>query len=200
MDVWDERMHRLATDAVNSYDPALPCNVCPHTDVKSWLADHSFEEPVSLTIIHFREFIMTTVSTRRRFIEIVPFAGVAFLAACSPKVEPPPAVVDTPAPPPAAATPAPTPPVVQEAAPAAPATASAMPLVEETAAQAMALGYVADNTRADKVKFPAYLAGHQCNTCALYQGKAGDAEGPCPLFPGKHVAAIGWCNSWVKKA
>lgn len=146
---------------------------------------------------------MSAVSTRRRFIEIMPFAGVAVLAACSPKVEPPPAVVDTPAPPPAppvAATPAPTPPVVQEAAPAAPATASAMPLVEETAAQAIALGYVADHTRADKVKFKSYVDGHQCSTCALYLGKAGDTEGPCPLFPGKHVMAVGWCSSWVKKA
>ena len=141
---------------------------------------------------------MITVPTRRRFIEIVPFAGVALLAACSPKVEPPAAVVNTPAPPPPA--PAPTPPVVQEAAPATPATASAMPLVEETAAQAVALGYVADHTRGDKVKFKSYAAGNQCGNCALYLGKAGDAEGPCPLFPGKHVAALGWCNSWVKKA
>ncbi|MDD2880456.1 MAG: high-potential iron-sulfur protein [Rhodoferax sp.] len=139
---------------------------------------------------------MSAVSTRRRFIEIMPFAGVALLAACSPKVEPPPAVVNTPAPPPVAATPAPTPPVVQEAAPAA----SAMPLVDETAAQAVALGYVANHTRADTVKFKSYVVGNQCSTCALYLGKAGDAEGPCPLFPGKHVAAVGWCNSWVKKA
>lgn len=147
---------------------------------------------------------MSAVPTRRRFIEIVPFAGVAFFAACSPKVEPPPAVVDTPAPvpPPPVATPdpMPAPPVAQESASAASATAAAMPLVEETAAQAVALGYVADNTRADKVKFKSYVAGNQCSMCALYLGKAGEAEGPCPLFPGKHVAAIGWCNSWVKKA
>lgn len=140
---------------------------------------------------------MITVPTRRRFIEIVPFAGVALLAACSPKVEPVAAVADTPALPPQ---PVATPPVVQETVPAAPATALVMPLIEETAAQAVALGYVADNTRADTVKFKSYVAGHQCSTCALYLGKAGDAEGPCPLFPGKHVAAIGWCNSWVKKA
>ena len=140
---------------------------------------------------------MITVPTRRRFIEIVPFAGVAFLAACSPKVEPVAAVVDTPALP---HQPVATPPAVQETVPATPATALAMPLIEETAAQAVALGYVADNTRADTVKFKSYVAGHQCSTCALYLGKAGDAEGPCPLFPGKHVAAIGWCNSWVKKA
>ena len=31
-------------------------------------------------------------------------------------------------------------------------------------------------------------------------GKAGAVEGPCPLFPGKSVAANGWCASWVKKA
>lgn len=78
--------------------------------------------------------------------------------------------------------------------------ASAMPLVEESAAQAVALGYVADHTRADTVKFKSYVAGNQCSNCALYQGQAGDAEGACPLFPGKHVAAAGWCNSWVKKA
>ena len=143
---------------------------------------------------------MIIAPTRRRFIEIVPFAGVALLAACSPKVEPPAAVVVTPAPPPPVATPAPTPPVAQEAAPAAQATTSAMPLVEETAAQAVALGYVADHTRADKVKFKSYVAGHQCSSCALYLGKVGDTEGACPLFPGKHVAAAGWCNSWAKKA
>lgn len=141
---------------------------------------------------------MSAVSTRRRFISIMPFAGVALLAACSPKVEPPPAVVDTPPQPPVATPePTPAPPVAQEPAPA---TAGPMPLVEETAAQAVALGYVANHTRADTVKFKSYVAGNQCSTCALYLGKAGDAEGPCPLFPGKHVAAVGWCNSWVKKA
>lgn len=139
---------------------------------------------------------MSADSTRRRFIEIMPFAGVALLAACSPKVEPPPAVVDTPPPPPVAM-PDPTPAPAQEPAPA---TAGTMPLVEETQAQAVALGYVADHTRADTVKFKSYVAGNQCSNCALYLGKSGDTEGPCPLFPGKHVAAVGWCNSWVKKA
>jgi hypothetical protein len=75
-----------------------------------------------------------------------------------------------------------------------------MPMVDEKAAQALALGYVADSTRADKAKFAVWAPGRQCNGCALYLGKAGDAAGPCPLFAGKQVAAKGWCSSWVKKA
>ena len=38
-----------------------------------------------------------------------------------------------------------------------------------------------------------------CANCNLYQG--GDAaSGGCPIFPGKEVAAKGWCKSWVAKA
>ncbi len=66
--------------------------------------------------------------------------------------------------------------------------------------QAVALGYVADATKADKAKFPKYAAGQDCANCALYQGKPGDASGPCPLFAGKTVAAKGWCSAWAKKA
>jgi hypothetical protein len=73
-------------------------------------------------------------------------------------------------------------------------------MVDEKAAQATALGYVADAARADKTKFPVFAAGRQCSGCALYQGKAGDATGPCPLFAGQQVAGKGWCSSWVKKA
>ena len=67
-------------------------------------------------------------------------------------------------------------------------------------AQAAALGYVTDATKADKAKFPKYAAGQDCATCQLYQGKAGDASGLCPLFAGKTVAAKGWCSAYVKKA
>jgi hypothetical protein len=34
----------------------------------------------------------------------------------------------------------------------------------------------------------------------LYQGKATDAAGGCPLFAGKQVAGAGWCNAYAKKA
>lgn len=71
--------------------------------------------------------------------------------------------------------------------------------VDEKDAQAVALGYVSDATKADAKKFPKYAAGQNCGNCALYQGKAGDAAGNCPLFAGKQVAAKGWCSAWAKK-
>ena len=70
----------------------------------------------------------------------------------------------------------------------------------ETDTQTAALGYKADATKTDKVKYPKYAAGQACNTCALYQGKAADAAGGCPLFAGKQVAGKGWCSAWAKKS
>ena len=64
---------------------------------------------------------------------------------------------------------------------------------------AMALGYVPDATKADKKKYPSYVAGQRCGVCVLFDGKAADTTGGCPLFPGKRVAAAGWCSSWAKK-
>ncbi len=77
---------------------------------------------------------------------------------------------------------------------------AADPMVSETDAQAAAMGYKADATKVDKVKFPKYAAGQECKNCALYQGKAGDASGGCALFPGKQVSAKAWCSAWNKKA
>jgi hypothetical protein len=146
---------------------------------------------------------MSQASTRRRFIEIMPFVGVGFLAACSPKVETPAPSVSAPPPPPAppvVAAPEPTPAPATPAPAAQTTTTAALPMLDEKVAQAVALGYVADSSRADKAKFAVWAAGRQCNGCALYLGKAGDAAGPCPLFAGKQVSAKGWCSSWVKKA
>jgi hypothetical protein len=39
--------------------------------------------------------------------------------------------------------------------------------------------------------------GNTCATCALYEGAYGSTQGPCQLFPGKHVKAAGWCSSWA---
>ncbi|MDZ7592085.1 MAG: high-potential iron-sulfur protein [Rubrivivax sp.] len=72
--------------------------------------------------------------------------------------------------------------------------------VDEKDAQAMALGYVADTTKADTKKFPKHTNDQKCNNCALYQGKAADAWGGCPLFGVKQVAGPGWCSAWAKKA
>lgn len=77
---------------------------------------------------------------------------------------------------------------------------AAAPLVQETEPQAVALGYKADATKADKAKYPKYAAGQNCANCALYQGKPTDAAAACPLFAGKQVGAKAWCSAWAKKA
>lgn len=79
------------------------------------------------------------------------------------------------------------------------ALAQLAPLAE-TDPQAVALGYKADTTKVDKAKYPKHAAEQNCINCALYQGKAGDAAGGCPLFAGKQVAGKGWCSAWAKKA
>lgn len=72
-------------------------------------------------------------------------------------------------------------------------------LVNEKDAQAAALGYVGDATKADKAKYKNYAAGQACTNCALYQGKPTDATAACPLFAGKVVAGKGWCSAYAKK-
>jgi hypothetical protein len=136
---------------------------------------------------------MPTPTTRRRFIEIMPLAGVALLAACSPKNEPPP---------PAPANTPPAPPVTAPAPAAVPAPAStgSLPMLDEKEASALALGYVEDAARADKVKFPNFVAGSGCSNCGNYLGQSGDPAGGCKIFPGKQVTAKGWCTAWSKKA
>lgn len=72
------------------------------------------------------------------------------------------------------------------------------PKVAETDAQAVALGYKEDATKADKVKFPKYAAGQHCGSCQLYQGPA-SGLGNCALFPGKAVPSTAWCSAYAKK-
>ena len=140
---------------------------------------------------------MTDSLTRRRIIQIAPLAGIALLAACSPKAEAPatlaPAATPEPAPAPAAA------PVPAEATPAPTAASTSLPALDEKDPQAVALGYVDDASRVDTSKHKNYVAGSTCAGCMLYQSKPGDAAGPCGIFPGKLVSAKGWCSSWIKK-
>lgn len=136
---------------------------------------------------------MSTQATRRRFIAIMPMAGVALVAACSPKSEPPAAAPATAPPAPPETAPGPTP------APASAPTGS-LPMLDEKEPAAVALGYVGDAARADKVKFKNYVAGSQCSDCGNYLGQSGDPAGACKIFPGKKVAAKGWCSAWIKKA
>lgn len=79
-------------------------------------------------------------------------------------------------------------------------SALAQAKLEESDAQAKALSYLHDASKVDKAKQPKYAAGQLCSNCQLYQGKAADAWGGCPLFAGKQVAGKGWCSAYVKKA
>ena len=82
---------------------------------------------------------------------------------------------------------------------AAPAP-SAPAKLDEKDPQAAALGYVADTTKADNKKFANHRNEQKCSNCQLFLGKAGEAQGACPIFAGRQVAANGWCLSWMKKA
>lgn len=79
----------------------------------------------------------------------------------------------------------------------APALFAATATVSESDPAAAALNYKAN---AKAVKSPKYVAGQACKNCNFYQGAAGSANGPCPLFGGKLVSGNGWCSAYVKKA
>jgi High potential iron-sulfur protein len=73
-------------------------------------------------------------------------------------------------------------------------------MLAESDPTAQALGYKADATQVDKMKFTKYQPGQACAGCQLYGGKSGEGSGPCPLFGAKEVSAKGWCSSFVKKS
>ena len=70
------------------------------------------------------------------------------------------------------------------------AIAAEPPRVDPSDPQARALSYVHESPQADR----------NCANCRLYTGPADTAWGPCAIFPGKQVAAAGWCSAWVAKA
>jgi hypothetical protein len=41
--------------------------------------------------------------------------------------------------------------------------------------------------------------GAYCSNCMYIQGEEGAEWRPCGIFPGKVVAADGWCSAWMKK-
>ena len=80
------------------------------------------------------------------------------------------------------------------------AVAADMPKLDEADATAVALGYKHKAADVDPAQFPKYADGQKCSNCVLIQGADGEEWRPCPIFPGKAVAAEGWCNSWTPKA
>ena len=83
---------------------------------------------------------------------------------------------------------------------AAAGAATAQTRLDEKDPQAVALGYRHDTTKVDRAKFPKHTNDQKCSNCQLYQGKATDPWGGCPLFGTKQVAGPGWCSAWAKKA
>lgn len=82
-----------------------------------------------------------------------------------------------------------------------PASAQDLPHVELDDPTAMALAYVHDPATIDTSN-PAtarYEAGQTCANCIQLQGEDGAEWRPCNLFPGKLVAAAGWCSVWAAK-
>lgn len=43
------------------------------------------------------------------------------------------------------------------------------------------------------------LDGKNCANCMYIQGENGEDWRPCAIFPGKVVAAKGYCSAWLKK-
>jgi len=76
---------------------------------------------------------------------------------------------------------------------------AAAPVVDPSDPQANALGYTPDAAKVPAAFAQRHVAGAHCGNCAMFEGRAADAPGPCPLFGGKTVQGNGWCSSWVAK-
>ncbi|MCP3715497.1 high-potential iron-sulfur protein [Paraburkholderia sp. CNPSo 3281] len=73
-------------------------------------------------------------------------------------------------------------------------------LVDDNDTTAKSLGYRSNASSVDASKFPKYAAGQRCANCRFFAGARSDATGTCPMFPGKVVAAEGWCNVYAMRA
>lgn len=78
-------------------------------------------------------------------------------------------------------------------------SAEAAEPLSESDPTAKSLGYVTDAKKVDAKANPNYKPGQDCANCMQFTGKAGAADGPCNIFPGKTVKAQGWCKVWVLK-
>ncbi len=78
-----------------------------------------------------------------------------------------------------------------------PARSAEAPRLDVKDPAAVALGYVELASQVDTQKYSGYVAGSNCENCLQLQGTAGNNYRPCSLFPGKLVAAAGWCTGWT---
>jgi hypothetical protein len=79
------------------------------------------------------------------------------------------------------------------------AAETGMPKLKVDDLQAKSLSYVEDATSIDGTKQPRYQSGQACSNCALFQKQDDPAWGGCSIFPGKLVAAAGWCSVYAPR-
>jgi hypothetical protein len=79
------------------------------------------------------------------------------------------------------------------------AAAEALTPLDPNDPAAKSLGYVSDSSKVDASANPTHKPDQTCSSCAQFQGKPGEHQGGCNIFPGKSVAAGGWCKVWAKK-
>jgi hypothetical protein len=79
------------------------------------------------------------------------------------------------------------------------AQAASLPLVDPNDPVAKSLGYGVDTNKVDAAANPTHKPTQKCGNCLQYQGKAGDKQAACNLFPGKEVLTGGWCKVWAQK-
>ena len=80
------------------------------------------------------------------------------------------------------------------------AVADDLPQLSEDDPMAQAMKYTHDASTVDPSARNNPAPEQNCANCALIQGADGDAWRPCQIFPGKLVAAAGWCSVWAPKA
>ena len=80
------------------------------------------------------------------------------------------------------------------------AQASELPKLTEDDQMAMGLKYTHDASSVDPASRVRPDAVQNCANCQFIQGEDGAEWRPCQLFPGKVVAAAGWCSAWAPKA
>lgn len=86
------------------------------------------------------------------------------------------------------------------ATPGREAHASDLPHLTADDPMGKAMKYTDDASTVDPASRNNPAAVQNCANCALVQGADGDAWRPCQIFPGKAVAATGWCSVWAPKA
>jgi len=75
---------------------------------------------------------------------------------------------------------------------------NANPKLPEDDPVAISLGYKEKSSNVDSGLYPNHQETQKCSGCSLYV-VADEAWGDCAVFPGKQVAAEGWCAAYVAK-